>query len=84
MTEETGHTINIAPDQRGQLIILEQFATQIIEDVKTRRRKDDAALLSSIVDLAFTLGYNAPRDSLDKAVELRDRAVDRVEALGER
>lgn len=55
----TGETIDITPTREGQLQMLRLFGAQVLADVRKTRRDSDRQLIGSIVDLAFTLGFNA-------------------------
>jgi hypothetical protein len=71
---ETGTIVSVLPTERGQKDMLRLFAEQVMADVRKPRHEAASAILASIIDLSFTLGFNAPRDA-EKAGELRERLV---------
>jgi len=65
-------TIDITPTKEGQEQLLALFVDQLVDDIKTTRRMPDRGILRSVIDLAFTAGFNAPRDTTE-AMAQRER-----------
>jgi hypothetical protein len=66
--------VDITPTPEGQRNILRLFVDQIQADIVKPRREPDLDILGSIIDLAFTAGFNAPRD-VEQATALREELV---------
>jgi hypothetical protein len=71
---KTGKVISVLPTERGQKDMLRLFTEQVMADVRKSRREADSTILGGIIDLAFTLGFNAPRDA-QLATDIRKRLV---------
>ena len=69
---ESVKTISIVPSPEGYRAIARQFAESILGDVRKTRQTASRALLEGLIDIAYSLGANAPtreaRDEFVKAV----------------
>ncbi|MEO6326077.1 MAG: hypothetical protein ABIQ65_15735 [Thermoanaerobaculia bacterium] len=74
-------TIDITPTHDGQIAIANRFARMIIADVKsTKRAAADQELLAGLIDIVFTLGFNAPRHTIEAALAEKEAIL--AEILG--
>jgi len=78
-------TVDLTPGAQEQENLLAFFAAQVMDDIKVARKSSDRRILRSIVDLAFTLGFNAASRSdvgtgtgRVQAMALRQRLADSV------